>query len=224
MASQQLEHEAKDSARRYHRAVDTLAIDPHDPDPRLVAEVAVRLCAGAVVAIPTETFYGLAADVRRPEAVARLNRIKGKRDTSPALLLAADLGQAEGLGVALPAAFARYAARFWPGALTLLIAARQGLPAGVVAEGKVAVRVPALRLARELAAGCGAAITAPSANRSGARPATRPEEVARALGSSVDLLVDGGETPGGAPSTLLDLTTTPPRVVREGAVPAARLL
>jgi L-threonylcarbamoyladenylate synthase len=174
---------------------------------------------GGVVAIPTDTLYGLAADPFNPDAVDRV--VEGKeRPAERALpLIAADLDQVVARLGALPAMAARLAARFWPGPLTLVIAAPAALsPAVSGGTGRVGVRVPAHDVARALCRACNSPLTATSANISGAPASASPDEVARTIGSRFDLLLDAGPTPGGAPSTVVDVTGAEPRLLRAGAV------
>lgn len=187
--------------------------------PAAVAAVRETLAAHGVIALPTETFYGLAVDPFDPEAVARVFALKGRDAGKALLVVAASLAQAQELAV-IPDPWHHRLAAVWPAPLTVIFQARRPLPGSGTT---VAVRVPAHALLRALLAEVGP-LTATSANLSGKPPALNPEEV-RAMVGTVDLLLDGGSTPGGLPSTLLDLTRTPPQVLRPGAfpVPAAWL-
>jgi L-threonylcarbamoyladenylate synthase len=187
-------------------------------EPALVEAVrAIR--RGGVIAMPTDTLYGLGVDPFRADAVARVFHVKGRSAERALPLLAADAAQViEHIG-ALPPLAARLASCFWPGPLTLLVAAPAALAAGVSGDtGKVGIRVPAHRVARTLCRACGVPVTATSANVSGEGPSADPDEVARALGSRIDVLVDAGITPGGPPSTIVDATGEEPVLVRTGAI------
>jgi L-threonylcarbamoyladenylate synthase len=171
---------------------------------------------GGVAAIPTETFYALAADPRSEAGVARIFEIKGRDDGKPLLTLFSDRSQLAALGVAAePSTLDRFF-RIWPALLTVVlpltapIAAARGVPA-------LAVRMPADAAVRELLSAVGP-VTGTSANRSG-DPALTDADAVESLLGSVDILVDGGRTPGGLPSTVLDATRTPPVVLRAGAFP-----
>ena len=204
----------------HNRRVRRIVVDQAVVNARALDEAVQAIHSGGVIAMPTDTLYGLGADPFRADAVARVFQVK-RRSTDKALpLLAADAGQVvEHLG-ALPPLAARLASRFWPGPLTLLVAAPRALVAGVSADtGKVGVRVPAHRVARALCAACGVPLTATSANLSGEAPSADPDEVVRALGSRIDVLVDAGTTPGGPPSTIVDATGAEPMLVRAGAIP-----
>lgn len=199
-----------------------LTVDLTFGDGALV-EAARALRAGDVVAFPTDTLYGLAADPRSEGALARLFALKGRGAEKVVALIASDLPQVRTVATVSDAA-ARLAARFWPGPLTLVLPARAGLASAVVSDaGAVGVRVPDHGVARALAAGFGHAITATSANRSGDAPTADPDEVARQL-PGVDLLVDAGRSPGGPPSTVVDLSRGAPVLLRAGAVPWERVL
>ena len=190
----------------------------------MLASAIDALRRGLVVAYPTDTLYGLAADPRRGDAVAAVFRIKGRSAGQALPMIAADAAQAA-LVVRLPGLGVRLAARFWPGPLTLVAAAAAALADGVAAaDGTVAVRVPDHEVARALARGFGFPIVATSANRSGEPPPARASDVRAALGAAVAVLVDAGDAPGGAPSTIVDVTRDAPRLVRAGAIAWERVL
>ncbi len=187
--------------------------------PAAVAAVREVLAKSGVVVLPTETFYGLAVNPRDPEAVAKVFALKGREAGKALLVVVANLEQAQELAV-IPAAWQERLRGVWPAPLTVVFPACQPLPGS---GNTVAVRVPALPLLRLLLAQVGP-LTATSANLSGHPPAQGPEDLAPLL-ANVDLVLDGGKTPGGLPSTLLDATLTPTRVLRLGgfAVPASWL-
>ncbi len=172
---------------------------------------------GGVVACPTETWLGLLADARNEAAIERVAELKGRPPSMPIALLLPDAAAiAE---VALPPSERARALieRHWPGPLTILLPARPGLSPRLTHEGKVGVRVPGPSPASDLVRAFGHPLTATSANRTGEPPLRRadrlPPEIAAGLSGSVP-----GAAPGGAPSTLIDTTTTPMRVLRQGAV------
>jgi tRNA threonylcarbamoyl adenosine modification protein (Sua5/YciO/YrdC/YwlC family) len=191
--------------------------------------VAVQeLRARRILALPTETFYGMAVDGLDPEALSSVNELKGKAEGSPILLLVADAAQASRVSRAPGEAFAALSERFWPGPLTLVVPAAPVVPPEVSGgRGTVAVRAPGLALPRRLASRLGRPISGVSANRHGESPCRTAAEVVEAFPDGVELVLDGGPTPGRAPSTVLDLTGRAPRVLRDGALPPeaiARLL
>lgn len=178
---------------------------------------------GGVLAFRTDTFYGLGADPFNAAAVARIRELKGREDDKPILLLVSDEDQVLKLIAVRTEPFVRAAAAFWPGPLTIIGVAVAELPAQITAgTGTVGVRLPADENVRRLVRECGGILTATSANPSGREPARSAAEVIDYFpdGSSrsLDLVIDGGEVTVTEPSTVLDATTSPPRVVREGAV------
>jgi len=204
--------------------VDVASINPSDPRPDRLERAVERLRGGEVLAVPTETFYGLCADSRNGEALARVNRLKGKPVGAPILLLLADAGQVDRVSGALPAAFESLAAAFWPGPLTLVVPAAPGLAPEIGGErGTVAVRVPGLVLPRRIAQALGAPIAGVSANRYREPPCRTAPEVADAFSEGLSMILDGGPCPGGAPSTIVDLCASPARIVRQGILPAVSL-
>ena len=194
-------------------------VDRRSPQRDAIEEAAKWIANGGVVAIPTDTLYGLAADPFSAAAIARVFDVKGRSAERALPLIAADAEQvAAHIGRLSPDA-ARLAARFWPGPLTLLVAAPRTLAKDVSGgTGKVGVRVPADDVARRICAAVGRPITATSANVSGEAATADPAEVERTLGDRIDLLIDTGPTPGAAPSTIVDATGTAPVLVRAGAV------
>ena len=179
--------------------------------PAAVAAVAEAALRHAVVAIPTETFYGLAVVPHDAVAVARLFAAKGRPAEKALPVVAANLEQVDSL-VVLPRRLAERLAKVWPAPLTVVLPRR----AAVAWQAEtLAVRIPAHPLLRLLLARLGP-LTATSANPSGTPPPTLPEQVERTLGEGVELLLDGGVTPGGAPSTLVDFSVSPPILLRQG--------
>ena len=187
------------------------------PDPAAIAAAVEVLRAGGVVAFPTDTLYGLAVDPRSAEAVERLFALKTRARSVAVPLVASDLEQAMMAGELGPRE-RRVAQIFWPGPLTVVIPARPSIARASLGGGStVAVRVPAHAIARELAAALGFCVTATSANTAGQPPAVSADAVASAL-PDVDLLLDGGQAPGGAPSTIVAFDNDGPVLVRAGVV------
>ncbi len=175
------------------------------------------LRSGQVVAIPTETYYGLAVDPFEEQALERLFRLKRRPASKPVPVIIGKREQLTLLVQKISESHRLLIERFWPGPLTLLFWAKPGLPDLLTGKAKkVAVRLTSHPLAQELAAVFGP-LTATSANLSGASPAVKAEEVLREL-PDVDLVLDAGVCPGKVPSTLLDLTVDPPQILREGRV------
>jgi len=204
--------------------VVTLAVSADTPDPAVIDRAADILRAGGIVAYPTDTFYGLAIDPRSDEAVARLFDAKGREAGAAIPLIAASVDQVREAADVTDREL-KLARAFWPGPLTIVLRPKPGLFIDVLGGGPtVAVRVPAHPVARALARGFGFCITSTSANRSGQPAAITADDVRGALGTAVDLLLDGGPAPGGLPSTIVELTPDGPLLVRAGAVPWERVL
>jgi len=201
-----------------------LRVDSSQPDPAILAEAAAVIRAGGIVAYPTDTLYGLAVDPWSSQALERLFLAKGRPADRAVPLVASGESSAGAAGPFTPRARA-LAGRFWPGPLTLLVTADERLAPAVHGGTRlVGVRVPESVVARALAAHAGGLITATSANRSGAPASANPEDLLSLGHDRVDVLLDAGLAPGGAPSTIVDATAEPPRLVRVGAVPWERVL
>ena len=184
-----------------------------------LTEAVKILSRGGLVAFPTDTVYGLAAHPFRPGAVARLYAAKERpRDKPIALLLAAQDGLHE-VARDIPEVVWPLVERFWPGGLTVVLWRKETIPDIVSAGGEtVALRLPDHAVARHLIWESGVPLAASSANLSGRPDPVDAEEVRRYLSSRIDLLLDGGPCPG-VPSTVVDFTVSPPRLLREGAIP-----
>ena len=182
------------------------------------------LLSGGIVAFPTESFYGLAVNASDEEAISRLFKIKKRRDNSPVLVLIPSLEYLEGYVADVPEIAFRLVEKFWPGGLTLLFKATPDIPRLLTAgTGKIGVRISSHPVAAALAKAVGSPITGTSANLSGQAGSVTAEEVYNSLGSEVDLILDGGMTAGGKGSTILDVTVTPPEILREGMVTRKQL-
>ena len=187
----------------------------HQQDDLVVAEPWVNRCLSeaGVVLLPTETFYGLGCDPWSEEAVHTVLDLKDRPRDMPLPVLAADWAQVDRLTV-VPETWRNRLIDLWPGPLTAVLPTRQSLPASL--EGTVAVRIPGHELLRQLLAVTGP-LTGTSANRHGEQPAIDIEGAMRSLTGDPALALDGGPSPGGQPSTLVDLTETTARVLRQGA-------
>lgn len=196
-----------------------LVLDPAAPDPRALAQAVDALRDGGVMVFPTETLYGLGADYRNAGALDRLARLKGREADKPFPLILASAEEVDALARDIPTPARELMARHWPGPLTLVLPAREGLhPMLVSADGGVGVRLSPHPVAAGLARTLGRAITATSANLAGQPPSADPASLDPALLAGVDLLLDAGPTPGGPASTVLDCRTWPPTLLRAGAV------
>jgi L-threonylcarbamoyladenylate synthase len=195
---------------------------PDDADGRAAAIDVLR--AGGVVALPTDTVYGLTASLAVPGAVARLFEVKRRPVERGILLLLADEAQAARIAVLTPAA-AALADAFWPGGLTMVLRQLAGVSLPVELTGgarTVGLRVPNHPAPRTLAAAIGPLPTT-SANLSGMPEASEADEIIRQLGDGIDLVLDGGPAAGGRPSSVVDCSTEPPRLLRSGAIPTEQI-
>jgi L-threonylcarbamoyladenylate synthase len=202
-----------------------IPLSPDDPRDDRITHAASILEQGGIVALPTETFYGLAADSFNPDALQNLNRIKRKDADSPLLLMLSDRSMANQVAEDLPESFHVLARAFWPGPLTLVVRCSESVPKEVSGgRGTVGMRVPGMALPRHLAAALGRPITGISSNIHRNRPHRNAVEVYRTFPEGVDMVLDGGPTPGGAPSTIIDLTGDRPLLLRVGTLPFSVLV
>jgi L-threonylcarbamoyladenylate synthase len=196
-----------------------LPVNPRAPDPATIARATDVLRRGGLVAFPTETVYGLGANALDGVAVAGIFRAKGRPANNPVIVHVHEMKRVRDIAATWPDIAEKLSARFWPGPLTLILPKRDVIPDIVTAGGPtVAVRVPAHPVALALLRAADLPIAAPSANRSSQLSPTRAEHVSRGLDGQVDMVLDAGPTTGGLESTVLDVTTTPPRLLRPGLV------
>ena len=192
------------------------ALDP------LAQQVRHVLERGGLVAIPTETFYGLGVNPFDQTALERLSAVKGRADGKPILVLVGSPRDLASFAEDVPSAAAVLMDMFWPGALTLLFPARASVPSALTAgTGRVGIRLSSCRPLREMLERVGP-LTGTSANRAGAPPPHTAGEVEQAFGAEVDVIIDAGPTPGGLPSTVVEADETL-RIIREGAIPRSAI-
>ncbi|RZU49941.1 translation factor SUA5 [Krasilnikovia cinnamomea] len=184
------------------------------PDDAGIRRAVQLLRAGSVVAFPTETVYGLGADATSADAIAEIYRLKQRPSWNPLIVHVADVAQARALARRWPAVADELAARFWPGPLTVVVERAAGLPGDL---DTVAVRIPAHPVALRLLRESGLALAAPSANRSESISPTTAQHVLGSL-PEVPLVLDGGPSACGIESTVVDLTVSPARLLRPGAL------
>ena len=193
-------------------------------DPATLRRATEVLDRGGLVVIPTDTVYGVAARLDRAAAIARLYVAKGRPEEKPIPVLISSAGQLARLTRDLPPGAEAFVARFWPGALTVALPRAATVPDEVTAGlDTVGLRMPDHPFALALIEACGGALAVTSANRSGEPSLCDAAAVAEAIGGAVDLIVDGGRTPGGVASTVIALDASGPRVLREGPFGAATL-
>jgi L-threonylcarbamoyladenylate synthase len=201
-----------------------LRVSPTAPEPAPIARAAAVLRAGGLVALPTETVYGLGAHALDEAAVRRIFEAKGRPAYNPLIVHVADAGEARRLTRQWSESAARLADRFWPGPLTLVLRKAEVVPDLVTAGlDSVALRVPAHPVAQAVLREAGLPVAAPSANRFTELSPTTAEHVARGLGDRVDLILDAGAAPVGIESTVLDLTGERPLLLRPGSIDAAEI-
>lgn len=182
------------------------------------------LLAGGVTAFPTETFYGLGVDIRNEAAIRRLFAIKKRSDNNPILILIPSIESLTQYVTNVPPVALRLIELFWPGGLTIVFEAKGIIsPLLTAGTGNIGVRLSSHPVATTLAGAIGSAITGTSANISGEPPCQNAEEVRAFLGDKIDLILDGGKTIGGIGSTILDATTDPPRIIRQGLISAEQI-
>lgn len=183
------------------------------------------LRAGGVVAYPTETFYGLGVDAFNPEAIKKIFAIKGRFFSQPLLVLIPGQDYLPRCVNEVPEVARRLMERFWPGPLTMVFFASPQLPSILTAgTQKIAIRISSHPVAQALTSMLNGPLTSTSANISGDQSLATAKEVFSDLGGMIDLIIDGGKTPGQMPSTIVDVTFSPPQLVREGVVPFSEIL
>jgi len=191
-------------------------------DVRRAAEI---IRAGGIVAFPTETYYGLAVDAFNVDALARLFKVKRRDADKPVLTLIPAIDQLPRLVKNVPAPFRTLMELFWPGPLTLVFEGHNNLPGLLTGgTGTIGVRISSHPVAQLLVEAVGVPITATSANISGNVPAVNANQVEKQLGSNLDLLIDGGETPGGKGSTIIGWRDEELILIRDGVIPFDRIL
>jgi L-threonylcarbamoyladenylate synthase len=192
--------------------------------PEMLVRAASLVHAGGVIAFPTDTFYALGVTPFNAAAVRRIFTLKG-RGTSPILVLIRDPRELEGLVADITPSAQLLMNACWPGPLTIVFRACPSVPSLVGAEtGTIGIRLAAADSVQQLLDAVGGPLTGTSANRTGAAPPTTAQEVDAGVGAGVDLILDGGPTAGGLPSTVVDTTVLPIRLIREGAVPRGVVL
>lgn len=196
-----------------------LKVDSNHPEKEIIEEATKIIKEGGLVAFPTETVYGLGADALNEDGVRRIFEIKRRPFDKPLGIL---IGRKEDLGQyaqEIPEVAETLIEKFWPGPLTLIFKASSLIPEIVKGRGNtIGIRMSDCKVALDLVRLSGVPLACPSANLSGRPSPVKAEEVARELGERIDLLLDGGETRIGIESTVLDLTSSPPTILREGAL------
>lgn len=175
---------------------------------------------GGVIAFPTDTVYGLGADALNPPAVERIYELKKRPRSQQFPLLIADAKQLTALAERIPEIAWFLARRFWPGGLTLVLSRKDSVPAHLTSTSSIAVRIPDHPVCEALIQNLGNPLIGTSANVSGQPAALTAEEVEQQFGGKIDLIINGGQCPGGKESTIVDITLEPPVVLRQGIIPS----
>jgi L-threonylcarbamoyladenylate synthase len=191
-------------------------VDPKAPDAAAIAHAAKAVKEGLLVGFPTETVYGIAANLLDRKAVDRLYEVKKRFKGKPFTVHISDVKMIRDMGCAISKKAKSAIDKFWPGPLTIILKSKDGR--------KIGFRMPANKVALELISQAAVPVVAPSANISGAKPPTDAKEVLRELDGTIDVLIDSGPTEVGIESTVVDLTVTPPVILREGAIKRAILM
>lgn len=200
---------------------EVVPVDFNQPDTSSMAIEGIQsvLNNGGVIAFATDTFYGLGADPFNPEAISKIFKIKQRPSDKPLLVLIHSRDQLTGLAQGVSDQARLLMDHFWPGPLTLIFKAVSGLPDALTGgTGTVGIRLPGHLFTRRFLEALERPLTAPSANISGAEELSTAQQVENSLGDKLDLIIDGGPAPGGKVSTILDTTTNPPTLIREGAL------
>ncbi len=186
------------------------------PDAAKIDDAALILKNGGLVAFPTETVYGLGANLLDKNAVRRLYKIKARPLNKPLTVHISDVKTVREMAGRIPAKAARLMKKYWPGPLTLVLKDKRG--------GKTGFRMPDNKIALMLIKATGVPVVAPSANISGNKPPASAKEVLCDLDGRIDVLIDGGKTSIGKESTVVDVSGRKPVVLREGAVPGRKII
>ena len=211
--------------RSSRTTVKPLRVNPRSPEPEAIGRAEAVIRAGGVVCFPTRCLYGLGADALKAEAVERVFEIKQRPADMPLLVLISRSAQLAELAERVPPIAQLLMERFWPGRLTLVLDARQHIPARLTAgTGKIGIRLAAHPVARALAEAVAGPITGTSANLSGVSGCRQIAELDPRIARQVDLILDGGPLKGGVGSTVVDVTGEAPVVIREGEVSKPEIL
>ncbi len=186
---------------------------------KAIAEAVRKLKSGGIVAFPTESFYALGAMAFDEKAVKKIFDLKNRPHEKPLPLITGDVQSMMTVVKKIPDQARDFITKLWPGPLTMIFEAQPEVPELITGNSnKVAVRIPGKSTALQIAKAIKMPVTATSANLSSMPPAINAEAVLSYFGDNVDLILDGGHAPGGKPSTILDVTVTPYRILREGSI------
>ncbi len=202
-----------------------IKIDPDNEEPDKIAKIVSVLRGGGLIVYPTETFYGLGADIFLPEAIQKVYRLKRRNPSKPLPLVISDLDMLQVVAMGPSPRYRAVISAFWPGPLTLILSASSRVPQMLLGpSGSIGIRLTGSKWLRTLVRHASFPLTATSANISGEKEVADSRKAIRLFEGKVDLIVDGGKTEGFLPSTVLDLTGDKPRLIREGAITASQLI
>jgi len=195
-----------------------------NPDNTAIAAAVTALQNGGIIAYLTDTLYGLGGDARSPATIEKIFSLKGRATEKALPVIVGEKAIAEKYVEEIPPVAATLIEQFWPGPLTLIFRAAANVPPELIGHsGKIAMRLPAAKLAREISKALGAPIIATSANHSGEPVLNSAQQIAEIFGERVALILDSGPPIHSQPSTIIDVTTQPPSLVRAGALPVAEI-
>lgn len=202
-----------------------LAVDPVFPDPDVLNAASTMLREGKLVVYPTETLYGVGADPWNVQALERIQIVKQRPEPKPVLLIASSIDTVRPFVAEIPADARRLMEEFWPGPLTLLLKARETVPQLLtMGTGRIGIRIPSNALCIQLLQKCGMAITSTSANITGLQTPDNIDGICSMLGDGIDCYLDAGTLKPSKPSTVIDVSTNPPQLIRAGAVACEELI
>jgi L-threonylcarbamoyladenylate synthase len=202
----------------------TVVVDPKTPQTEIVQQAVDALRRGGLVAFPTDTLYALGADALSADAIERVLTVKGRHRGKPLSILVPSVEAIVALGVSLGDGVQGLMRAFWPGPLTVVVKAPGRVPATLTAAtGTIGLRIPGGAVARAILTAFGGPIIGTSANKAGGADPADAKTVQRAVGGQIDLILDGGRVALGVPSTVIDCSVEPARLLREGAIPRATL-
>ncbi len=188
-------------------------------DEEIVNQASDILIKGGIIAYPTETFYGLGVDATNEKAIRKIFDVKGRDFRNPIALIIGQKADTYSLVKEVPDTAERLMAAYWPGALTLVFSASDNVsPLLTAGTGKIGQRVSSHPIARKIAEKIKRPLTATSANQSGMPECSLASGVIKQIGDRIDAVLDGGETTGGRTSTIVDVTCSPPAILREGTI------
>jgi len=214
----------KPKSSKLQDKIRRVKINPEFPQPDLIGEAVQIIKKGGIVCFPTKCLYGLAADAFNFKAVSRIFQIKQRPLDKPIPVLIKDPKELENLVSYVPPAAVRIMEKFWPGMVTIVFKAKDTLPANLTAKtGKIGVRIPENIIASALTNSLENPITGTSANLSCNTGCSRFSEMHPMIAEKVDLILDAGPLKGGTGSTIVDVTTDPPRILREGDIPSKNI-